>query len=111
MDAQANVLISDKGIPQLSDFGLSLIVNDLLQDDPDLLSTETSTANQGGALRWLAPELLGLPDSPAYKLTKQTDIYSFAMTIIEVLWPTIPFLVVCSLALDVVGFYRETTVS
>lgn len=54
-----------------------------------LLSADTTTANRGGPVRWLAPELLGLDgedndDETRPRLTKQTDVYSYAMVIIEV---------------------------
>lgn len=79
---------------------MSSVAEDISLEYPELLSADTTTVNRGGALRWLAPELLGGPDDDDEdidedyehndippvrpRLTTETDIYSFAMTIIEV---------------------------
>ena len=84
--SQANILISNDLVAQLADFGLSSLVDDVMHEFPHVLSADTTTANRGGAVRWLAPELLGDgdDDAPRMRLSKETDIYSYAMVIIEV---------------------------
>ena len=75
---------------QLTDFGLSKVMDDMSHEIPGLLLDETSTANRGGAMRWLAPELLGLDESDdddnpfRPPLTRETDVYSYSMVMIEV---------------------------
>lgn len=88
---QMNILISDQHVPQLSDFGLSSLVDDLTQDDPGFMYADTTTGNRGGNARWLAPELLGGvsfdvddDDDQRPRLTKMTDVYSFGILMIEV---------------------------
>ena len=65
----ANVLISDDGHTLLCDFGLT-------RHDHVLTST---TMSGSGTLRWQAPELW----DGAHK-SYASDIYAFAMTIVEV---------------------------
>lgn len=80
-------MISDTLIPLLSDFGLARVVEDIASDYPEWVSADTTTANRAGAVRWLAPELLGLNDEHGNTrplLTTETDVYSLAMVIIEV---------------------------
>ncbi|KAF8517257.1 kinase-like domain-containing protein [Hysterangium stoloniferum] len=65
-----NILVSDKGIPSLTDFGLSRFV-----DDMERLSTSSNVA---GSLRWMAPELLHNENA-----SRQNDVWAFGMTILE----------------------------
>lgn len=81
--------MSEDHVPLLSDFGLSRVMSDVVRDYPSWLSADTTTGDRGGALRWLATELLGLEDDDDENgkrplLTLQTDIYSLAMVVIEV---------------------------
>ncbi len=64
-----NILISDDGHAMLTDFGLA-----------KMASANTSTAMKGlGTARWQSPELWeGAPKTP------ESDIYAFAMLIVEV---------------------------
>ncbi|KAH8104951.1 kinase-like domain-containing protein [Phellopilus nigrolimitatus] len=85
----ANVLISPDGCPLLMDFGLSHL----------LLSTstlETATDATRGSIRWMAPELLGTTkvaeagdDDKVH--TKQSDIWAFGMTALELLTKQVPY--------------------
>ncbi|KAG9003494.1 hypothetical protein FRB94_003077 [Tulasnella sp. JGI-2019a] len=69
----ANVLVH----PVLCDFGMTKILD----------SDCTSTAMKGaGSLRWMGPELMhNAPKSP------QSDIFSFGMTIVEVITGKVPY--------------------
>lgn len=71
---QENVLIADDGTPRLCDFGRSKVV--------DHRGYTTAFA---GTLRFLAPELLPSDDeAPVGVLTKATDVYGFAMLMLQV---------------------------
>ncbi|KIJ52447.1 hypothetical protein M422DRAFT_156722 [Sphaerobolus stellatus SS14] len=72
-----NILISDKGVPHLSDFGLSRI----LRESFGL----TTSSEAGGALRWMAPELFH------EKVTTASDVWAYGMTILEVTSGEPPF--------------------
>jgi len=89
-----NILVEDDGQPRISDFGLSRV------------RTTYSVATQGsrvgaGTLRFQSPELIspddfhvdGVPIS-AYctgEPTTLSDVYAFAMTIIQVFTRDVPF--------------------
>ncbi|KAF8517248.1 kinase-like domain-containing protein, partial [Hysterangium stoloniferum] len=64
-----NILVSDEGVPCLTDFGLSRFVDDVTR--------LTTSSNVGGSLRWMAPELLhnGKP-------SRQSDVWAFGMTML-----------------------------
>ncbi|KAF8328934.1 kinase-like domain-containing protein [Cantharellus anzutake] len=63
-----NILINDTGRAQLCDFGLSRIL--------DGLPTGQTTSDQGGTLRFLAPELLESSEEDSHPTTK-SDVYAF----------------------------------
>ncbi|KIJ52440.1 hypothetical protein M422DRAFT_26048 [Sphaerobolus stellatus SS14] len=76
-----NILISADGTPCLTDFGLSRIL------DEDLAQLIGKSGRPvGGTLRWMAPELLRESDS-----TKATDVWAFAMTIVEIMTEAPPY--------------------
>ncbi|KAL5504910.1 hypothetical protein ACEPAH_7573 [Sanghuangporus vaninii] len=76
-----NVLISDGGIPLISDFGLA--AND------ELLDEQPSTSIQrAGNSRWKAPELL---EDEVAKRTQKSDMWAFGMFAIEILTGELPF--------------------
>ncbi|KIP10766.1 hypothetical protein PHLGIDRAFT_64906, partial [Phlebiopsis gigantea 11061_1 CR5-6] len=72
-----NILIDADGTACLADFGLSRVK---LQTTVALNLDPTP---QKGTVRWMAPEQLG-----GSSASRKTDIYSFAMTIYEVCYPT-----------------------
>ncbi|KAK1216148.1 hypothetical protein PQX77_021227 [Marasmius sp. AFHP31] len=77
----ANILINAEGNPLLADFGLSKMVE-------DMTSTPFTQSNGAANLyRWFAPEIyIG---NGAVSLS--SDVYSFAMTVLELLTHTHPF--------------------
>ncbi|KAH8083311.1 kinase-like domain-containing protein [Cristinia sonorae] len=78
----ANILVDDNGRIRLADFGMSVIAE----------STGNSSAC-GGAKRWLSPELINpeqfnmTSSCPTYA----SDIYSFALTVVELFTGNPPF--------------------
>ena len=69
--------MGDDGRACICDFGLSLLIE----------PSEFTSFKTAGACRWTAPEIMSppedIPDS-ASPFTFQSDIYAFAMTLIEV---------------------------
>ncbi|KZP00882.1 kinase-like protein [Calocera viscosa TUFC12733] len=82
-----NILVSHEGFAVLCDFGLAIML------DPEW-DVGTTTSAQHGSNRWMAPERL-LP--PKYGLTTvksrslAADMFSFAMTAVEILTGDLPF--------------------
>ncbi|OCF78736.1 TKL protein kinase [Kwoniella mangroviensis CBS 8886] len=77
-----NILIDDEGRPRLCDFGLSQIKIDITSKS----ANPTEGESNAGTLRFLPPERL--KSSP---MTKECDVYSFAMTIYQIYSGEIPF--------------------
>jgi serine/threonine protein kinase len=75
-----NVLIHGDGTACIADFGLSMLPSELMS-----MSQASSTLAMQGNVRWMAPELLGLPgyDSCVWP-NKCSDIYSFGGVILQV---------------------------
>jgi serine/threonine protein kinase len=68
---QTNVMIDDQGHAKLIDFGLARVI-----DAKPGLTTSTTTT-----IRWCAPELIRSDDA---RMTKSSDVYAFASTVLEV---------------------------
>ncbi|KAF8838777.1 kinase-like protein, partial [Paxillus ammoniavirescens] len=87
----SNVLIDGNGKACISDFGLSVLLAELGG------STYTNSCHVGGAVRWIAPELLdhevpGDENKPLHLFpTLQSDVYSFGMVILQVLTGKVPY--------------------
>ncbi|WRT70781.1 uncharacterized protein IL334_007780 [Kwoniella shivajii] len=77
-----NILIDDEGLPRLCDFGLSRIKLDITSK-----SSISSSGSVAGTLRFEPPERLRL-----YPLSKECDVYSFAMTIFQIYSGETPFI-------------------
>ncbi|KAF8517671.1 kinase-like domain-containing protein, partial [Hysterangium stoloniferum] len=73
-----NILVSDQGIPCLTDFGLSRILGDT--------AGLTTSSNVAGSLRWMSRELLEND-----KVDEQSDVWAFGMTVIEILTGKRPY--------------------
>lgn len=75
---QSNILITDNGEASLTDFGLSRILH----------TSGFTTDTASGTLRYLAPELFSISaegeDEPIPRVTIPTDVWAFAMTVVEV---------------------------
>ena len=74
-------MITDDGIARLGDFGITGIVT-----DPTVVEPGSTTTTKPGVVRYMAPELLnpsqfGLANSNP---SKESDVYSLAMTAYEV---------------------------
>ncbi|KAG9126271.1 hypothetical protein FRC07_004159 [Ceratobasidium sp. 392] len=76
-----NILMTKDDIPKLTDFGLTIMHQEVLR-----FSRET-TYRGGGTLRWMAPELFEDNPTRSYK----TDVYALGMTMLEVLTGDVPF--------------------
>lgn len=73
--SQGNILIDESGQPRLADFGLTIFAD----------GTRHNTTDQGGTLRWMAPELLyPIPGIECYKRTTASDVYAYGCLCIEV---------------------------
>lgn len=82
----SNVLISSDGRAHLSDFGLSVVVVEFSG-----MSYFTSALN--GTVRWIAPELLAIPEEEDTIMipTSNSDIYSFGCILFQVLTGKPPY--------------------
>ena len=70
---QPNVLVDDTGHARISDFGLATVTQ-------NLDSIRTVPDERAHTARWTAPEILNEEGS----YSKETDVFSFAMVMIEV---------------------------
>ncbi|PFH52168.1 hypothetical protein AMATHDRAFT_122967, partial [Amanita thiersii Skay4041] len=80
----SNILVNDKDEACLTDFGFSRMLE----------STGFTTKNLGGTCRWMAFELLDEHEEDADqapKPTTATDVWAFAMTILEIFTDKPPF--------------------
>ncbi|ESK87393.1 tkl tkl-ccin protein kinase [Moniliophthora roreri MCA 2997] len=70
----ANILVNSMGRACICDFGMSKVIEEVTE------RSASQTLTTAGSVRWLAPELIeGTMSSPS----KACDVYSFAMTILE----------------------------
>jgi serine/threonine protein kinase len=74
-NTQANILIDGDGNARITDFGLLTIT------ETQALGNSFTTHDLRGSVRWMAPELFVNPEA---KKNRSTDVYAFAMTVLEV---------------------------
>lgn len=82
--AQGNVLIDDAGVPTITDFGLSKVMEDL---DLPLNGSTRGTSFFAGSTRWMAPEIIMAlveDDGAPPPITTASDVYAFASIGLEV---------------------------
>jgi len=83
----SNVLVDDGGHPRICDIGLAFIIE----------PSEFTSIKTAGACRWTSPEIMNPPEDAeptndsAALFTKESDIYAFGMTILEIFTGNIPF--------------------
>jgi serine/threonine protein kinase len=70
---QPNILVDHTGQARITDFGLATVTQ-------NLESIRTASGEQGYTARWTAPEILN--EEGTY--SKEADVFSFAMVMIEV---------------------------
>jgi len=80
------VLVDEDGRPRICDYGLAFIIE----------PSEFTSIKTAGACRWTAPEIMSPPedstnDDSGALFTKESDIYAFAMTALEIFTGKIPF--------------------
>lgn len=71
--------MDNEGNPRLSDFGRSKIID-----------TRGFTTQFSGSIRYLAPELTAHEDQ-CKAMSKKSDVFAFAMLILEILTGKVPF--------------------
>jgi len=76
---QANILVNNMGIAQVTDFGLMTMA------DLSTVVLSRSAVSSGGTPCWMSPELLNPPafGSSGYP-TRESDCYALGMVIYEV---------------------------
>ncbi|KAF9653023.1 kinase-like protein [Thelephora ganbajun] len=77
-----NVLISHEGEPQICDFGIARIVEEINEN------TISKTVSSGDVVRYSAPELI---ENNNVSATTHSDTYSFAMLTLECITEEVPF--------------------
>ncbi|KIJ69631.1 hypothetical protein HYDPIDRAFT_36655 [Hydnomerulius pinastri MD-312] len=77
-----NLLVSEEGTVSLSDFGLTQVLTDVVGKEAMVTLTNTSS------IRWHAPELNSGDETEP---TMYSDVFSFGMTILELLTMKTPY--------------------
>ncbi|EJU03740.1 kinase-like protein, partial [Dacryopinax primogenitus] len=82
-----NILVTNGGEPQLADFGLSVVLDDVLPE-------QTTSSMFAGSVRWMSPERIeparfGL--TPSLCRTLAGDVHSLAMTLWEMFTLKYPY--------------------
>lgn len=79
-DGKSNILIGDDGHALISDIGIHTYISQCGFSSPNTL----------GSCRWAAPEVLRPPEedeeqSQCALASRETDVYAFGMTVLEVI--------------------------
>jgi serine/threonine protein kinase len=74
---QLNILFDNGGVPLIADFGSASITF-----NPQ--TNNASTPSNGLSIRWTAPEIFESTNDNSRRPTKMSDVYAFAMVVIEV---------------------------
>ncbi|KAG1793584.1 kinase-like domain-containing protein [Suillus variegatus] len=82
----ANILIDERGHARLIDFGLSSIIQPLLDQ-----SHLAATSIRPGAIRYAAPELVLLDNARDLGFLEKIDIYSFGCVMLQILSGRLPW--------------------
>lgn len=83
----SNVLVDEDGHPRICDYGLAFIIE----------PSEFTSVKTAGACRWTGPEIMNPPEDTTYAddsialFTKESDVYAYAMTVLEIFTGKIPF--------------------
>jgi len=78
----ANILVNDKHEASLTDFGLSRIQN----------ASGFTTKTASGTVRWQAYEqMVEQKKDMILRITKATDVWAFAMTVVEIITGCVPY--------------------
>jgi len=83
----ANILMDADGHPRICDYGLAFII----------APSEFTSIKTAGSCRWTSPEIMNPPediilaDDSLGFFTKESDVYAFAMTVLEIFTGKIPF--------------------
>jgi len=74
-------------VPRICDYGLAFIIE----------PSEFTSIKTAGACRWTAPEIMNPPENTTTTnealalFTKESDVYAFGMTVLEIFTSKIPF--------------------
>ncbi|KII90406.1 hypothetical protein PLICRDRAFT_52144 [Plicaturopsis crispa FD-325 SS-3] len=84
----ANIFVDNDGNAKLADYGLAFIIN----------ASDFTSVKTAGNCRWAAPEIMNPLDDAddndndaGAPFTVQSDIFAFAMTVIEIFTEAVPF--------------------
>jgi len=79
----SNILVSDTEEPLLCDFGLASL-------DEGASRADSMSILRAGSYQWMAKELL-MAEIPGLAVSRASDIWAFAMVVIEILTTKLPF--------------------
>jgi serine/threonine protein kinase len=87
-ELQSNILIDDNGQALLTDFGLSNVIEEVLESEPSMRNTRFATSLFAGSTRWMAPELIEAltndDEAQPPPISTSSDVYAFACVCLEV---------------------------
>lgn len=91
----SNILIGDDGQALLTDFGLSNVIEEVLESEPSMRNSHFATSLFAGSTRWMAPELIEAltndDDAQPPPISTNSDVYAFACVCLEAATGSLPF--------------------